>query len=77
MNLPGSPVRVQLATTATTSVGKGCPTARQIGKRPPGSRPLRLLLLEQPSAYRQIPCWFIHGGDEILIIWGHRCAQDA
>ena len=68
MNLPRSPVRVQLATTATTSVGKRCLAARQIGKRPLDSRPLRLLLLEQPSGYRQIPFWFIHPGNEVLIM---------
>ena len=64
-------------TTATASVGKRCLAARQIGKRPPSSRPLRLSLQEQPSGHRQLLFRFIHCENEILIVWGHRCAPDA
>ena len=58
-------------------MGKRCPAAREIGNRPPGSRPLRFLLLEQPSGYKQIPFCFINFSNKVLIIWGQWSAQIA
>ena len=54
---------------AVSSVGKKVPTGLpSCGKDPPGTRPLRLLLLEQPSGYRQFPLWVLSCRKEVLIV---------